>query len=428
MASGNVESRWKSLVEECFRREVGSQTSLPDPAQDLIETGVLDSMGWVSFLRAMESASGLPDLGAQLTERTPSLENVLQALREGQAQRTFLEAPRSQAQRDSTGGSVIIASSCAAVGSRTTPSGEVDRAFGMPPGKLRLRAGIESLAYAAEDENEVILGARAAQQAFHSAACGPQQLDWIIATSETHHGYPSLSAQLHSQLLARETCGALDVGGACLGLLNSFAVAQALMAAGKARTVVVVTADVHSRILGPGKVAGEFGGLFGDGASAFLLRSAANTASQQVYALGEFTFGSAGQYAAAISVTHAPDGKLGVHFDGEALSRAAITKLEKMILDIELHSGIARASVQGLATHQPNPRLVTLLAKQLGLPQEKFPVVARTFGNLGSSTCGVALDAILQSARDCRSGARAPIFLASLGPGLLFGGGWLFPA
>ncbi|HXJ05254.1 MAG TPA: 3-oxoacyl-[acyl-carrier-protein] synthase III C-terminal domain-containing protein [Candidatus Acidoferrum sp.] len=428
MSTGKEESRWNSLVEECFRREAGSQTSLPEPAQDLIETGVLDSMGWVSFLRALESASGLNDLGAQLTERTPSLENVLRALREGPAQRTFLEAPRSQAQRESTPASVILTSSCAALGSRTIPSEEIDRAFGMPPGKLRLRAGIESLAYAAEDENEVVLGARAAQQTLRSAACGPQELDWIIATSETHHGYPSLSALLHSQLLARETCGALDVGGACLGLLNGFAVAQALMASGKARTIAVVTADVHSRIFLPGTVAGEFGGLFGDGASAFLLKSAIGPASQQVYGLGDFFFGSAGQYAAAISVTHAPDGVLGVHFDGEALSRAAITKLEKVILDVELRSGIARSSAQGLATHQPNPRLVTLLAKQLGLPQEKFPVVARTFGNLGSSTCGVALDAILQSARDCQPGARAPIFLASLGPGLLFGGGWLFPA
>ena len=427
MASGKEESHWKSLIEKCFLREAGSQTSLPDPAQDLIETGVLDSMGWVSFLRALESASGLNDLGAHLTECTPSLDNILQVLQAGQSQKAFLEAPRSLARQDSTSVRILIACSCAALGSRTIPSEEVDRAFGMPPGKLRLRAGIESLAYAADDETEVALGARAAQQALHSAACGPQELDWIIATSETHHGYPSFSAQLHSQLLARETCGALDVGGACLGLLNGFAVAQALMAAGKAHTIAVVTADVHSRIFLPGRVAGEFGGLFGDGASAFLLKSTNDFATQHAYALGEFTFGSAGQYAAAISVTHAPEGNLGVHFDGEALSRAAITKLEKVILDVELRSGIARSSVQGLATHQPNPRLVTLLAKQLGLPQEKFPVVARTFGNLGSSTCGVALNAILRSARDCKPGARRPIFLASLGPGLLFGGGWLFP-
>ena len=324
---------------------------------------------------------------------------------------------------------VALTGSAAVVGLRTIPSEEIDRAFGMPLGKLRHRAGIESLAYASENESELTLGARAAQQTLHAAVCSAQELDWIIATSETHRGYPSLSAQLHSQLLARETCAALDVGGACLGLLNALAVAQGLIGSGRARTILVVTSDVHSRILGPGRVAGEFGGLFGDGASAFLLRAAVTGAvPQHSYLLGEFFFGCVGQYAGAIRVADSPNGSLDVHFDGEALSRAAITRMEKVLLDVELRSGIARSSVLGLATHQPNPRLVTLLAKQLGLPLEKFPSVARTFGNLGSSTCGAALDALLQSARDPLTEKTGPIFLASLGPGLLFGGGWLTPA
>jgi len=428
MASLKDENHRRRLVEECFRREAGSPSSIPDPSQDLIETGALDSMGWVGFLRALESASGLSELGALLTERTPSFESIFQVFREAQGDSSSVEADFSEARLAVTRASVMLTSSCAVVGSRKIPSEEIDRAFGMPEGKLRLRAGIESLAYGAENENELTLGARAARQTLHSAGCGAQELDWIIATSETHRSYPSLAAQLHSQLLARETCGALDVGGACLGLLNGLAVAQGLIASGQARNIVVVTSDVHSRIFKPGRVAGEFGGLFGDGASAFLLRAKNDSTPQQSYALGEFFFGCAGQYAGAIRVSDAPDGNLDVHFDGEALSRAAITRMEKVIRDVELRSGLARSSAQGLATHQPNPRLVTLLAKQLDLAPDKFPSIARTFGNLGSSTCGLALDAILQSARGLQACHRGPIFLASLGPGLLFGGGWLAPA
>jgi 3-oxoacyl-[acyl-carrier-protein] synthase-3 len=428
MASIKDETHWRRLVEECFRREAGARAPISDPTQDLIETGVLDSMGWVSFLRALESASGLSELGALLTERTPSFESIFQVFSEAKADGPSAGAKFSEARHASTRACVILRSSCAVVGSRTIPSDEIDRAFGMPEGKLRLRAGIESLAYANESENELTLGVRAAQQSLHAAACGAQELDWIIATSETHRNYPSLSAQLHSQLLARETCGALDVGGACLGLLNGLAMAQGLIASGQARTIAVITSDVHSRIFRPGRVAGEFGGLFGDGASAFLLRAKNEPTSQHAYALGEFFFGCAGQYAGAIRVSSAPDGTLDVHFDGEALSRAAITRMEKVILDVELRSGLHRSSVLGLATHQPNPRLVALLAKQLGLAPDKFPSTARTFGNLGSSTCGVALDAILQSAESLLAEHRGPIFLASLGPGLLFGGGWLMPA
>jgi 3-oxoacyl-[acyl-carrier-protein] synthase III len=428
MASIKDETDWRRLVEECFRREAGAEAALCDSAQDLIETGVLDSMGWVSFLRALESASGLSELGALLTERTPSFESIFQAFSEAKADSPSVGAKFSGARHAATRADVILRSSCAVVGSRRIPSDQIERAFGMPEDKLRLRAGIESLAYANESENELTLGVRAAQQSLHAAACGAQELDWIIATSETHRNYPSLSAQLHSQLLARETCGALDVGGACLGLLNGLAVAQGLIASGQARTIAVITSDVHSRFFEPGRVAGEFGGLFGDGASAFLLRAKHDPTPPHAYALGEFFFGCAGQYAAAIRVSNAPDGTLDVHFEGEALSRAAITRMEKVILDVELRSGLPRSSVQGLATHQPNARLVTLLARQLGLAPDKFPSVARTFGNLGSSTSGVALDAILQSARSLEADHRGPIFLASLGPGLLFGGGWLIPA
>lgn len=322
----------------------------------------------------------------------------------------------------------LLVSSGFLAGSRNVPSEEVDRAFGMPNGKLRKRAGIESLAYASEAENELTLGAGAVEVALGGASCGAGELDWIIASSETHHDYPALGAQLHSRLPVREDCGALDVGGACLGLLNALAIAQSLVGSGAAKTVAVVTADVHSRVLTPSRVVGEFGGLFGDGASAFLLRRGEDVDAGFGYRLGKFLFGCAGQYAAAIRVAPRQDGGLDLKFDGEALSRAAITRMEKVIAAVEAQSGICRGSVGGFATHQPNPRLLTLLAKQCGVSPDAFPPICRTSGNLGSSMCGAALHATLQRAAKVESRQRQPIFLASLGPGLLFGGTWLTPA
>jgi 3-oxoacyl-[acyl-carrier-protein] synthase-3 len=437
MTSAEEAIRWRKLVEDSFRREIGTQGALTDSHADLIETGVLDSMGWVSFLRTLESVSGVNELGALLTNVPPTLENIFSALQDARFSADTSDAKVLKANPSTRPSDVLITHSSAALGSRIIPSAQVDLAFGMPEGKLRKRAGIESLAYAADGENELILGARAAQQVLHDAGGPVQELDWIIVTSETHRGYPSLAAQLHSQLLARETCGALDVGGACLGLLNGLAVAQGLIVSRQARIIVVVTADVHSRLLTPGRVAGEFGGLFGDGASAFLLRAEVGAevrakmpqedsfGAQHSYRLGEFLFGCVGQYAGAIRLADAPEGQLALHFDGEALSRAAVTRMEKVILDLESRSGFPRSSLQGLATHQPNPRLVALLAKQCGLAADKFPVVAQTFGNLGSSTCGVALDSILRATQTLSIEQRRPIFLASLGPGLLFGGAWL---
>jgi 3-oxoacyl-[acyl-carrier-protein] synthase-3 len=417
----------RSLVEACFRREAGSAASIPADSVDLLEAGILDSMAWVSFLRAVETASGVSDLGSGLNERAASLGEVLAALQNSASEISGAEDASLDQKISLSPAQAVLTGSSAVPGSRLLPSEEVDRAFGMPAGKLRSRAGIESLAYAAEGENELTLAATAAQEALRAASCGTQEMDWIIATSETHHDYPSLSAQLHSRLLVRENCGALDVGGACLGLLNALTVAQSLIGSGQARTILVATADVHSRTLTPGRVAGEFGGLFGDGVSAFILRSAAGGDSHEGYRLGDFLFGCAGQYAAAIQVNGEKNGGLTVQFDGEALSRAAITRMEKILAAVELRSGILRSSVGGFATHQPNPRLVALLARQCGVSLDTFPPIARTCGNLGSSTCGAALHEVLRSASKQPRGHRRPIFLASLGPGLLFGGGWLTP-
>src|SRR6266704_1004401 len=402
VTSSDQEESWRRLVEECFRREAGSSASIPGDDVDLIQAGILDSMAWVSFLRSVETASGVSDLGSDLNERSASFADVLASLANFRSVALRAAHPDSRPDAANSATLALIAGSSAIAGSRVIPSEEVDRAFRMPVGKLRKRAGIESLAYVAEGESELTLGATATENALRAASCGAHQLDWIVVTSETHHDYPSLSAQLHSRLLARENCAALDVGGACLGLLNALAVAQSLIGSGQARIVAVVTADVHSRTLTPGRVAGEG------------------------YRLGEFLFGCAGKYAAAIQVSDTKEGGLSVQFDGEALSRAAITRMEKVLTAVELRSGISRGAVGGFATHQPNPRLLALLAKQCGVSPDAFPPIARTSGNLGSSTCGAALHAALQAALKQERGRR-PIFLASLGPGLLFGGGWLTP-
>jgi 3-oxoacyl-[acyl-carrier-protein] synthase III len=312
-------------------------------------------------------------------------------------------------------------------GSRTIPSEEIDAAFGMPAGKLRHRAGIISLAHAGSGESEVTLATEAAKVVLRTAGVLSNAVDWIIAASETHHAFPSFAAQLHLTIDARESCGALDVGGACLGFLHALAVAKSFVESGQSETVLVVTGDVHSRTFTPGSVIGEFGGLFGDGASAFLVQREASGTPEDHFSLREFFFGCASQLQAAIQVSAQAGDRLRVVFDGDALSRAATTRLDQCIREVERISGVSLVDVAAFATHQPNPRLVALLAKRSGVSLDRFPPVAETRGNLGSTTCAAALHSALQASRVNAPESRKAIFLASLGPGLLFGGGWLAP-
>ncbi len=307
----------------------------------------------------------------------------------------------------------------AALGSQPVSIAEVEGQFSLPKGKLGTGAGIDSVARAGEDEDEASLAANACEGALAVSRVEIGDVDCVIATTETATGFPTLAARLYQSLHPRKDCMALDVGGGCMGLLNAFQVGKSLLLTGAAACVLVVSADVHSLVLTPQRVKGEFGGLFGDGASAFVLRRAEGGASPH-YALGEFLFGCVPAYANAIQIALEDEHAFHLRFDGEALARAAVEQLEQIIEDLEARSGVTRADVAAFATHQPNPRLVSLLARRLGVPAGKFPEVARTSGNLGASTCGVALcRALTQHASRPQ---RAPIFMASLGPGLLWGG------
>ena len=168
-------------------------------------------------------------------------------------------------------------------------------------------------------------------------------------------------------------------------------------------------------------------GAFGDGASAFLLTSTPSFAKRVAYRLGEFFFGCAAKYCDAICVSEAGDGRLDVRFDGDALSRAAVNLMEKILTEAEQRSGISRKEVGAFATHQPNPRLIALLAKQFCVPPNAFPPIAATRGNLGSSTCGAVLHAALELA--CATAGRSQASIPRLArPGsAVCGGGWMVP-
>ncbi len=307
-----------------------------------------------------------------------------------------------------------------ATGAERVPIAEIESEFGLPEGKLARGAGIESVARVGAGESEATLGAIACAEALRGAGASLDEVDLLIATSETCVGFPQLGAQIHERLLANQGLGALDVGGGCMGLVGAFIAAKGLLESGNARCILTVTADVHSRILTPQQVKGEFGGLFGDGASAFVLRSATPGEAAGRYRLGEWLSGGSGAFAQAIRVGLGDAGKLNWSFDGEALARAAVERLKQIISDLELRAGVNHKKAAAFATHQPNPRLIELLARQLDVPSEKFPPVARKLGNLGSSTCGAALAFALEP--DENGAERGPIFLASLSPGLLWSG------
>jgi len=416
----------RQIVEQCLRLALPEGAALPGDDEDWIRSGLLDSMSRVDVLLNIEKAVARPGLFESAEKTAPRSTRAVLAVAEAAVSAQVPQtAARAPVPGDLSTMRATVSGWGAALGTRRIEAEALERDYGLPEATLRERAGIASVVRVADGEDEMSLAVAAAQGVWRVAEADAGEMDCLLATSETFLGHPSLGARLHARLLLRDTCGVLDVGGACVGLLHCFFTAKALLAAGLARRILVVSADVHSRALAAGCVPGEFGGLFGDGASAFVLSGADEESPGSSYTLGEFQFGCAGTFASALAIEMNPDGRLALAFEGEALARAAVGRLGRIIEDLELRTGLSRQTAAGFATHQPNPRLVELLARQLGVPVEGFPVVAKTCGNLGASTCGVALSRILQDQQASPPPRRQPIFMAAVGPGMLWGGGVL---
>lgn len=410
----------RDLVLRCLRSELPAGAALPEDATDWGEIG-LDSMACVAvqscIARAINSPALFDSTGRALGMTTQAAVEAVQQVLLTRTQRGA-EARAQTLHRETA--AAAIAGWGTALGSETVPSATVEREFRLAAGTLGERAGIETVSRATQIENEISLAPIAADKAFREARVSVQDLSYIIGTSETFLAFPSFAASVHTSLLAPGACRVLDVGGGCVGLINCFAVADALFAAGRADHILVVSADVHSRVLLPEKVPGAFGGLFGDGASAFVLQRA--DANQALFSFRASIGGCTGTYASALRIRLVPDTSISLTFEGEALAVAAVHQMEQILHGLEISSGRSRDAACAFALHQPNPRLLEVLVRQANLAPEKVPLVAKTRGNLGSSTCGVALSMALERHSSKSPVQRGSIFVAAVGPGMLWAG------
>jgi len=411
------------MVEQCLQTVLPPEALLPGEDEDWIKTGLLDSMAHVDVLLCIETRLASPGFFSRMSDGPPTTTRAAAQIVRNFRQSLEVETEASPSPNESgPDGRCGIAGWGFALGSARVASGKIEEEFDLPKGTLKDRAGIDSVCRASASECEISLATAAAQQALEVAGVSAQDLDWIVTTTETLLGFPSLAASLHSTLLATSACRVLDIGGACVGLLNCFVTANALFSDRAVSCIAIASADVHSRLLSPGKVPGEFGGLFGDGASAFVLRRTNEKDDPPLYSVRASIGSCSGTFSSVLRVRPDANAAIVLDFDGQALARAAVERIERIVSDLERSSGVKREAVSAFALHQPNPRLVATLLRRAKLRADRVPLVAKNCGNLGSSTCGVALSTALDVHARKPRGERGPIFAASVGPGLLWTG------
>ncbi|MDE3207730.1 MAG: beta-ketoacyl-ACP synthase 3, partial [Pseudomonadota bacterium] len=134
------------------------------------------------------------------------------------------------------------------------------------------RTGIHSRHIAAEDEAASDLAFKASLKAIENAGIEAADLDLIIvATTTPDLIFPSTACLLQDKLGVRNHGGAFDIQAVCSGFVYALSVADSFIRSGMHRTVLVVGAEVMSRIVDWTDRSNCI--LFGDGAGAMILQA-----------------------------------------------------------------------------------------------------------------------------------------------------------
>jgi 3-oxoacyl-[acyl-carrier-protein] synthase-3 len=228
-------------------------------------------------------------------------------------------------------------------------------------------------------------------------------------------GFPSTACVVQRKLGITNDCAALDVQAVCSGFVYAMSAADNFIRCGMHKRVLVIGAEVFSRIL-------DFNDrttcvLFGDGAGAVVL-AASDTPGVLATRLH-----ADGRHTDILCVPGAVQGgaiagSAFLYMDGQAVFKLAVSVLEKVANEVLQAAGMVSSQIDWLIPHQANIRIMQGTAKKLGLPMEKMVVTVDQHGNTSAASIPLALDVAM---RDGRLKAGQHIMLEAVGGGFTWG-------
>ena len=286
--------------------------------------------------------------------------------------------------------------------------------------------GIKERRFATDDESATALAAIAVAHALAQSQMQATEIDTIImATIIPDQPVPSMASALAAQL-GVPRAAAFDLNAACSGWLYALEVGRALILGGAARNVIVVTAELLSRITNPQDHETAF--LFGDGAGAAILTRASG--GHRLHRMG--LSGDAEQFA-SIQRTGGgarkpwPEAKgdlenFYIQMDGVSVFKHAVIGFAAQIEETLKRERLRPEDIAWVVPHQANARILNAVSKKVGIPFEKFVMTIAKYGNTSAASVSMALGWAAEEGI-FETGDR--IIFCSVGAGLTFAGGLL---
>ncbi len=297
---------------------------------------------------------------------------------------------------------------------------------------IRERVGVRERRIADAAQAASDLGAVAAARAIGHAGVAAEEVDLVIVATATPDTLFPATACIIQDKLRLKNAAAFDLAAGCSGFVYALAAGSRFVESGLYRTVLVVGAEVLSKVTDWSDR--ETCILLADGAGAVVLRPAAPGYGILAVKLG--ADGSGGRYlrrpAGGSRLPHTLKtlaAKLDkLQMDGQEVFRFAIKALPEATLQALAAAGLGKEDVALVIPHQANRRIIEAAARRLELPMEKFMINLDRYGNTSSASVPIALHEALESGR-LQDGDI--VALTAFGAGLTWGSAilrWQSPA
>lgn len=287
---------------------------------------------------------------------------------------------------------------------------------------ITTKTGIKERRIADSDTCTSDLAVLACQQAIEDAGLTPDDIGMLILATSSPDVPLSSTAGITQHKLGCSRSAAFDINAVCAGWVHALDIGSRYAGTPGYENVLVVGAEVYSRILNWEDR--ETCVLFGDGAGAAVLSEVDD--GRGILGSWMMSDGSgsgvieipAGGVRTPISSTGFAEGDQYFQMDGRAVWRFAIEAFPQAVRGVLDRIGRDLSEVDLIIPHQANLRIVEAGMENLGLPMEKTFTNLQRYGN----TAGASVPIALREAFDDGVLSRGDLVVtAAFGGGLAWG-------
>ncbi|MGB1297898.1 MAG: beta-ketoacyl-ACP synthase III [Psychrobium sp.] len=283
---------------------------------------------------------------------------------------------------------------------------------------ITARTGISERRIADTSESVVTMAYQAAKNALEMAGLTANDIDMIVfGTTSGENAFPAAACQLQELLGIEAPIPAFDVAAACSGFIFSMSVADQYIKSGNAKNILVIGADVLSRLCHPEDRSTII--LFGDGAGAAVLGA---TEEQGILSTHIRSAGKHGDLLKSRAVPRNPNPKDPIEgyieMKGNEVFKFAVTQLSNVVSETLEANNLEKSDIDWLVPHQANYRIISATAKKLSMPMEQVVLTLAKHGNTSAASVPIALD---EAVRDGRIERGQLLLLEAFGAGFSWG-------